>query len=154
MCLELELFDSLHCKKVHIRVCIMLLAPSLCEHSYILIHAYIMQLLEKFEKFFRANSNRASSIASTYTKYEKEKKRLYEQRVWEVEHASFIPIVLSVLGGMARQATTFYKRLVTLLASKRDTSYSTTMNWLRCLISFSILRSGIQCVRGTRSSYH
>ena len=33
----------------------------------------------------RANSNGASSIASTYTKHENEKKRLYEQRVQEVE---------------------------------------------------------------------
>ena len=46
------------------------------------------------------------------------KKRAYEQCIREVEHASFAPLVLLATGGMARQATSFYKRLATLLATK------------------------------------
>ena len=38
-------------------------------------------------------------------KHEKEKKRAYEQRVREVEHTSFVPLVMSVTGGMSREAT-------------------------------------------------
>ncbi len=34
-----------------------------------------------------------------------EKKRAYEQRITEVEHASFTPIVLSASGGLAKGAT-------------------------------------------------
>ena len=30
--------------------------------------------------------------------------------------------------------------------------YSIIMGWLRCSLSFSLLRSAIQCVRGARSS--
>ena len=45
---------------------------------------------------------------------------------------SFTPIVLATSGGMAKQATIFYKRLATLLAIKRGDSYSQTVNWLRC----------------------
>ncbi len=37
-------------------------------------------------------------------------KRAYEQRIIEVEHASFTPIVLSASGGLAKGATIFYKR--------------------------------------------
>ena len=44
----------------------------------------------------------------------------YEQRVREVEHASFTrtPLVLSATGGMANEATVFYKRLASCLTTK------------------------------------
>ena len=69
----------------------------------------------------------------------------------ETEHATFTPLVLSATGGMGREATTFYKRLSSLLAFKWDQPYSSTMSWLRCRITFSLLRSAIQCLRGARS---
>ena len=81
-----------------------------------------------------------------------EKKRAYSQRVREIEHASFTPLVLSASGGFAKEATNFYKRLASLLADKWDQPYSQTMNWLRCRISFALLRSAIQCIRGAHSS--
>ena len=34
-----------------------------------------------------------------------EKKRAYEQRIREIEHASFCPLVLAATGGLAREAT-------------------------------------------------
>ena len=77
---------------------------------------------------------------------------MYEQRVREVEHASFTPLVLSATGGMANEATTFYKRLASCLANKWDQQYAPTMSWLRCRLIFSLLRSAIQCIRGARSS--
>ena len=40
-----------------------------------------------------------------YRKHKLEKKRAYEQRIIEVEHASFTPIVLSASGGLAKGAT-------------------------------------------------
>ena len=87
-----------------------------------------------------------------YKKHELEKKRQYEQRVREVEHASFTPLVLSVTGGMANEASVFYKRLASELATKWDQPYSSTLSWLRCRLTFSLLRSSIQCIRGARSS--
>ena len=47
---------------------------------------------------------------------------------------------------------TFYKRLASLLPEKWDQPYSATMGWLRCKISFSLLRSVVQCIRDARSS--
>ena len=79
---------------------------------------------------------------------------MYEQRVREVERASFVPIVLSATGGMGKQASVFYKRLASLLSEKRETTYSTTMNWLRCTITFFLLHSAIQCIHGARSAFH
>ena len=59
-----------------------------------------------------------------------------EQRVWEIEHGSFTPLVLSASGGFAREATNFYKTLASKLSIKWDQQYSQTMNWLQCTISF------------------
>ncbi len=81
-----------------------------------------------------------------------EKKRKYEQRIREVEHSSFTPLVMSATGGMANQATVFYKRLASSLAQKWDQPYSITMTWLRCRLTFSLIRSSVQCIRGSRSS--
>ena len=96
-----------------------------------------------------APSNRRTSLDKCFSKPEKEKKRAYEQRVCEIEHASFTPLVMSATGGLAKEATNFYKRLASLLAEKWDQS---TLHWLRCSISFSLLRSSIQCILGARSS--
>ena len=74
------------------------------------------------------------------------------KRVREVKHASFTPLVLSASGGIAREATNFYKNLASKLAMKWNQSYSTTISWLRCRLTFSLLRSAIQCIRGSRSS--
>ncbi len=65
-----------------------------------------------------AGSNRQTSLAACYRKHEAIKKRAYEQRVREVEHSSFTPLVLSATGGLAMEATTFYKRLSARLADK------------------------------------
>ena len=99
-----------------------------------------------------APSNRHPQLSSCYRKHERIKKRAYEQRVREVEHSSFTPLVLSATGGLGNEANIFYKRLASMLASKWDNQYSTTLCWLRCRLSFSLLRSAIQSIRGARSS--
>ena len=96
-----------------------------------------------------APSHRQSSLSSCYRKQESLKKRDCEQRVRDVEHASFTPLVLSATCGMANEATVFYKRLASCLAMKWDCPYS-TMSWLRCSLTFSLLRSAIQCIRDVR----
>ena len=45
----------------------------------------------------------------------------------------------------------FYSQLALPLAEKHHQPYATTMGWLRCILSFSLLRSSILCIRGTRS---
>ena len=99
-----------------------------------------------------APSNNQTSLVRCFRKHELEKKGAYEERIREVEHASFTPLVLSANGGWGKEATSFYKRLASILSEKWDQAYSCTVNWLRCKVSFSLLRSAIQCVRGARSS--
>ena len=76
----------------------------------------------------------------------------YGRRIIDIEHRTFTPLVRMTGGGMAREATAFYKRLTSLLAEKRSEEYSVMMGWLRCTLSFSLLRSVIVCVRSTRKT--
>ena len=101
-----------------------------------------------------APSNCRSSLTSTYRQHEGLKRRAYEQRVREIEMGSFTPLVFSATGGMAPAATIMYKRLASLLAEKRHQTYSKTISWLRCSIGFSLVRSAVMCLRGSRSSFH
>ena len=107
-------------------------------------------------RVFHANapSNCSRSLNAAYKKHEDEKKRAYSQRVLEVKHGVFTPLILSTTGGMGREAQTFYKRLADLLSHKRNVPYSSIIGWLRCKLSFAILRSAVLCIRGSRSSIH
>ena len=99
-----------------------------------------------------APSNRLTLLTFCYKKHEREKKRAYEQRIREIEHATFTPLVLLATGGLANEANVFYKRLASKLASKWDHPYNSTLCWLRCRLAFSLLQSSIQAIRGARSS--
>ena len=101
-----------------------------------------------------AQSNMSTSLSSTYRKHEAEKKRMYGQRVRDVENASFTPLVFSTTGGMSKETTVFLKRLASLIASKRNTSYADTIGLIRCQLCFALLRSAIMCLRGARSHLH
>ena len=84
---------------------------------------------------------------------ELEKKRCYEERFREIEHGSFTPLVLSAAGGIGPVATIVYKRLASLISEKQGRQYSSTLHWVRCRLNFSLLRSAVMCIRGSRSTF-
>ena len=94
--------------------------------------------------------NCRSSLTVTYRCRENIKKRSYEQRIREVEHGSFTPLVFSASGGMAPAATITFERLASLIAEKQQQDYNKTIAWIRCLLSFSLVRSSVMCLRGAR----
>ena len=93
-----------------------------------------------------APSNRQQCLAGTYRKHERIKIRAYEQRVREVEHGSFTPLVMSLSGGCGNAGSVCYKRLASMLAEKWDQPYSSTLAWMRCKLSFALLLSAIQFI--------
>ena len=99
-------------------------------------------------------SHCGTTLAQCYRRNELEKKRVYKERVTEVEHGSFSPLVFSPSGGMGPIATVVYKWIATIIADKRNQPYNRTLFWIRCKLSFSLLRSVIMCIRGSRSSCH
>ena len=102
-------------------------------------------------RIFNANSPsyRNTKVAACYKRQEQEKQRKYEQRIRQVEHESFTPIVFTRTGGCSHITTTYVKRLASLLAEKTDTPYSTTVNWVICRIGFALLRAAEMCLRGS-----
>ena len=90
------------------------------------------------------------NLDSAHRKNEKEKKRAYNERINQVEHATFTPLVFSCYGGMSYECEQFYKRLGDKISDKRDDKYSNVMNFIRTKLSFILVKSMILCVRGSR----
>ena len=95
-----------------------------------------------------SNKNRPSK--TIFREHEASKKREYLQRVLEVEHATFTPLVLGTNGGMGDECGRFVIELAKKLSLKQDESYASIMSWIRTKLSFEILRSAIMCMRGSR----
>ena len=68
----------------------------------------------------------------------------------------FTPLVFTTTGGMGDAADQVYKRLANLLSmtEKLVLSYGEVMGWIRCKLSFALIRSAIMCVSGARSRMH
>ena len=58
--------------------------------------------------------------SKAYQLNEKEKNRNYNERILEVEHGSFTPIVMSAYGDIGKESNKFYSRLAELLAEKNQ----------------------------------
>ena len=76
---------------------------------------------------------------------------LNKERVLQVENGTFTPLVFSTHGGMGRECKKFYQRLTEMIAEKRDIPNSVATKYVRTRMSFSLLRSTLVCVRGSRS---
>ena len=98
-----------------------------------------------------AKCYRNKSLAKIHETNEKEKKVKYAQRIIEVEHGSFTPLVFSCFGGMSRECGAFYKQLAEKLAVKRRITTSEATCFIRTRLSFSLVKSLVLCICGSRS---
>ena len=67
-----------------------------------------------------AKSYSNQPLARTYNSLEKSKKAKYNERILNVEHGTFTPLVFSCFGGMGTEAQRFFNRLAVKVAEKRD----------------------------------
>ena len=86
-----------------------------------------------------------------FTKHEREKKRQYNNRIVNVEHGTFTPLVFSVNGGIAKECLKFHKFVAEKIANKSGCRYEKVLPIIKCKLSFLILRAFLMCVRGSRS---
>jgi len=77
---------------------------------------------------------------------------MYERRVLEVEQASFTPLVFTTAGGMGRECLRYHSRHAERISVEKGEDYAKTLTWLRGKVSFSILRSALLYLRGSRSN--
>jgi hypothetical protein len=97
-----------------------------------------------------APSYQSRSLSSLSKSFEKEKKTLYGDRIQQVEHGSFTPMVFSSCGGSGEETSAALKKLASMVAEKRKENYSHTIALLRMRLAFSLIRASIVCLRGTR----
>ena len=95
----------------------------------------------------------SQELNKAYEINERENKRHYNERILEVEHGSFTPLVMRALGGIGGEASKFYPRLSESIAEKRKERYSVIKNWISRKISFALVNCVCMCVRGSRSIY-
>ena len=98
-----------------------------------------------------AKCYRKKSLEKMHETNEKEKKIKYAARIIEVEHGSFTPLVFSCFGGMSRECAAFYRRLAEKLGEKRNITTSEATCYIRTKISFSLVKSLVLCICGSRS---
>lgn len=56
----------------------------------------------------------------------------------------------NTLGGLGPTAVVVYKRIAALISERKKLPYNVVIRWVRCHVSFSLLRSTIMLLRGSR----
>ena len=107
-------------------------------------------------RVFHANapSNRTRTLQEACRHHEHLKQLEYEDRIINVDRGSFCPLVFSTSGSVGPLCDRFLKRLAGKISDLDQGHYSEIMAYIRCRISFALLRSAVMCIRGSRSSRH
>ena len=90
-------------------------------------------------------------LSNMYKLHKDEKKCKYAERVIELEHRTFTLLVFTTTGGVSKECKTYHSWLTELIANKKGEQYHTTIAWMRAKICFSLLRSLLVCLRGSRT---
>jgi hypothetical protein len=101
-----------------------------------------------------APSYLSRSLSGLCKSFEQEKKRKYSDRILQIDHGSFTPLVFSSCGGMGPETSSAIRKLASMVAEKRNEQYSHTISLLRMRISFALIRASLICLRGTRLRSH
>ena len=105
-------------------------------------------------RVFHANatSYRLTNPDKLFRQHERHKQLEYEERIVNVDRGSFCPLVFSTTRTTGPLCDRFLKRLAAKIAEVDEVDYSSTMSWMRCRISFALIRNAVMCIRGSRSS--
>ena len=98
-----------------------------------------------------AKSHLKKSLESVFRSNEASKKREYNNRIIQIEHGTFTPVVMSSFGGFGKETDRFVSKLVEKVAEKKDCERSLVANYIRTKVSFELVRSQVNCIRGSRS---
>ena len=98
-----------------------------------------------------APSHRQTNLSTCYRRQESVKKRAYQQRIRDIA-CLFHPTCPFSYWRFGKRSHYFLQKVCFVpIAAKWDCPHSSTMSWLRCRLTFALLHSAIQCVRGARS---
>ena len=97
-----------------------------------------------------AKTHLKTTLEAAFESNEQHKKTKYNQRVIQIEHGSFTPIVLSAYGGYGREAERFMSQLIHNISEKKDVPVSSISNYIRTKLSFILVKAQSMCIRGRR----
>ena len=97
-----------------------------------------------------AQSNLAKSTKQLYMDHENEKMAKYNQRIVEIEKATFCPLVYTTTGGTGPRCTAHHKKVAQVISSKRRERYEDVISFIRIKTRFALLRSTLVALRGVR----
>ena len=100
-----------------------------------------------------AESYKEKETKTIFSQNENEKKRTYLERVLNIEHGTFTPLIFGTNGGYGKEAGDFLKILANKISEKGGEQYATITAWLRAKLSFEILKSALLCIRGSRTIF-
>ena len=100
-----------------------------------------------------APSNANKDLRQLYQQHEREKKNTYEERVVENEKGAFCPLVFSTTGGTGGLCDNHHRRIAELIARRRRERYSDVIAYVRTRLRFTLLRSVLMALRGTRAKF-
>ena len=83
-------------------------------------------------------------------KSEQAKIREYRERILNVEHGDFTPLVFTCAGALAPQSHFTMKKITEKMSKKQNIQVSVVSGWLRCRLSLTLLRTTLLCIRATR----
>ena len=107
--------------------------------------------MKVFNPFAKSYIN--SKLESVFKNCETSKKTEYEQRIIQIEHGSFTPVVMSAYGGFGVETGRYIATVIDKIAEKRDLNRSVVANYVRTKLSFHLLRSQVLCIRGARKLF-
>ena len=99
-----------------------------------------------------AASQARQPLNTLLKKHERDKKRLYNDRIMNIEGGSFTPLVFTIKGVMGPECAVYHKHLAERIAEKTGENYNKVITYIRTKLSFIILQSALLCIRGSRSS--
>ena len=67
-----------------------------------------------------------------------------------IEHGTFTPLVFSVNEGNGPECSVFHKHLADKIAAKNGYRYDQVLTWIRCKLSFLVLKASLLCLCGSR----
>ena len=97
-----------------------------------------------------AESHMKKSLSYLYKENENQKKNMYNDRIINVEKATFTPLVFTTTGGMGPECSKMNKRLAELISEKKGEKYGQVMQYIRTRLRFALLRCTLVAIRGIR----
>ena len=67
-----------------------------------------------------------------------------------MEHGTFTTLIFTVNGGVGPETEVFHKPIADRISEKTGDKYDKIISWIRCKLTFIILRACLACLRGSR----